>query len=53
MRTFLYIFSAIFILIPFQTFAGNLDPTDPPGSTMTTLDHIYDQNEEILRKLID
>jgi hypothetical protein len=50
MKKYIFMFAALFILVYCQSFAGNLDPTGPPASTMHTLDEIYTQNENILKK---
>ena len=41
----------VLFLAPITIFAGNLDPTSPPGSTMNSVESIYNQNQEILNKL--
>ena len=53
MRKCIFIYSALFIFLSIPAFAGDLEPTDPPDSTMNTLDHIYSQNEAIFKKLLD
>ncbi|MBT8368592.1 MAG: DUF1566 domain-containing protein, partial [Deltaproteobacteria bacterium] len=51
MRKFFFLLTAVIILVPLQVSAGDLNPTGPPASTMHSLNEIYSQNENILKKL--
>jgi hypothetical protein len=51
MKKSISLLTALYIFTSFQSFAGDLDPTGSPASTMHTLDEIYSQNENILKKV--
>jgi hypothetical protein len=50
MKSYILLLATLYIFISFQSYAGDLDPTGPTSSTMHTLDEIYSQNENTLKK---